>query len=62
MIVNRSMATAAERNQILLHITAQGASPFDVVNLEMLRASATLAPPAIALEHPSSKVFVRSWF
>jgi hypothetical protein len=52
------MAIAAEGNQILRGVTALGGSPLDMVNLELLWASAILTPPAVALEHLSAESFV----
>ena len=49
--MNIVMAVGAERNQIFIRIIAKPAAEANVVNLEILRGSAMLAPPAITLEY-----------
>ncbi len=45
------MTPGAEGNQVGLGIVSQSASWLNVVNLEIGRAAAVLAAPAIALQH-----------
>jgi hypothetical protein len=50
-----SMAPTAKRDEILFHIPSQQASQLNVMDLQILGASASLASPAIALEHLLAK-------
>ena len=45
------MASRAQSDQILFHIATRMAPEFQVVHLQMLDATASLASPAIAIEH-----------
>ncbi len=45
------VASHAEGDQVLLGIVAQSAAWMDVMNLEVGRAAAALAAPAVALQH-----------
>jgi len=45
------MAFITQRNQILFHIATQMAAEFEVVHLQMLHATASLARRAIAIQH-----------
>jgi hypothetical protein len=46
--VTFSMAAGAECNQILRHVPAELASGLEVMNLQLLRGAAVLAPPTIS--------------
>ena len=50
-----SMASTAKRNEIFFHIASQMASRLHMMNLEIFGTSASLASPAIALEHLLAK-------
>jgi len=41
-----------KRDQVLFHVATRMAPEPEVVHLQLLRATAYLAPPAVALEHP----------
>jgi hypothetical protein len=58
------MTTGAECNQILRHIPAKLAPALYVVNLQILRGTAVLAPPTISFQHQVSdhSVFFRVQF
>ncbi len=45
------MTLSAEGDQVWLRIVSEAASWADVVDLEVSRAAAVLAAPAIALQH-----------
>ena len=49
------MTRTAQSDEILFHIVAQVASSLNVMDMEILRASALLASPAIAREHLLTK-------
>jgi hypothetical protein len=49
--MNLIMAVGAKRNQIIVRILAKPAAEANVVNLQVLRGAAMLAPPAITLEY-----------
>ena len=50
-----SMAPTAKGDQIFFHIASQKASRLNVVDLEIFGTTASLASPAIALEHLLAK-------
>jgi hypothetical protein len=52
------MAFYTQCDQIFFKVTARVASEFDVVYLETLHAAATLAAPAVALEHSLMQLVV----
>jgi hypothetical protein len=45
------VAVSAKRDQVLLLVIACLAPKFEVMHLQALHATATLAPPAVALQH-----------
>jgi hypothetical protein len=45
------VAGGAEGDEVLLGIVAQSAAGVDVVDLEIRRATAVLAAPAVSLQH-----------
>ena len=49
------MAGTAKSDEIFFHIASQSASRLDMMDLEIFRTSASLASPAIALEHLLAK-------
>ena len=49
------MTPGAEGDEVLLGVVAESASWADVVNLEVSRAAAALAAPAIPLQHLLAK-------
>jgi hypothetical protein len=49
------VAIHAERNKVLFGIITKRASSTDMVDLEIGRAAAMLAPPAIAFQHLPAK-------
>jgi hypothetical protein len=53
------MANVAQRDEIFFHIASQTTSLVDVMDLEIFRTSASLASPAIALEHLLTKPPIR---
>jgi hypothetical protein len=53
--MNFSMAYAAKGDEIFFHIASQTTSLVDVMDLEIFRTSASLASPAIAVEHLLAK-------
>ena len=50
-----SMAPTAKGDEIFFHIASQKASRLNVMDLQILGASASLASPTIALENPLTK-------
>jgi hypothetical protein len=53
------MAGTAKSDEVFFHITSQMASRLPMMDLEIFRTSASLAPPAIACEHLLAKPLVR---
>jgi hypothetical protein len=49
------MTRTAKGNEILRHIRSQLAARLHMMNLQIFEASASLAPPAITLEHLLTK-------
>jgi len=49
--VTFSVTTGAECNQIVRHISAKLAPGREVMNLQVLRGTAVLAPPTISFQH-----------
>ena len=56
------MADAAKGDEIFFHVASQKASRLNVMDLEIFGTSASLASPAIALEHllPEPSIGTRS--
>ena len=52
------VAFHAERNKVLFGIITKRASSTDMVDLEIGRAAAMLAPPSISLERLVSECFI----
>jgi len=59
--VTFSVATGAECNQIFRHISAEVAPGPKVMNLQVLRGTAVLAPPTISFQHLVSDHGVFFW-
>jgi hypothetical protein len=55
MEMDFSMAPTAKGDEIFFHIPSQKASRLNVMDLEFFGTSASLASPAIALEHLPAK-------
>jgi hypothetical protein len=55
MEMDFSMAPTAKGDEIFFHIPSQKASRLKVMDLEIFGTSASLASPAIALEHLPAK-------
>jgi len=55
------VATGAECNQIFRHISAKVAPGREVMNLQVLRGTAVLAPPTISFQHLVSDGGVFFW-
>jgi hypothetical protein len=53
-----SMAYAAKGDEIFFHIASQKASRLDMMDLETLGTSASLAPPTIALEYSLAQALI----
>jgi hypothetical protein len=53
--MDSAMAIGAKGNQVLRCVSAQGASPTDVVDLQVICGPAALASRAIAFEHLSAE-------
>ena len=54
-----SMADTAKGYEIFFHIPSQQASRLHMMDLQILGTSASLASPAIALEHLPAKHLIR---
>jgi len=54
-----SMAPTAKGDEIFFHIASQKASRLNVMDLEIFGTTASLASPAIALEHLLAKRVIR---
>jgi len=52
------VAFSAQRDQVLFHVATRLASELEVVHLQVLHATANLASPAVALQHPAVQVAV----
>src|SRR5260370_5095525 len=63
-VVTFSVITDTKCNQIVRHITAKFAPGLHVMNLQVLRGTAVLAPPTISLQYLVSdhEVFLRREF
>jgi len=57
--MNLPMASMAKSDEVFFHITSQKAARQNMMNLKILRYSASLASPAIAFEHLSAKPLIR---
>jgi hypothetical protein len=55
MEMDLPMAWIAKRDQVLFHIASQTASRVNMMDLKILRTSASLASPAIAFKHLLAK-------
>jgi hypothetical protein len=55
-----SMADAAKGYEIFFHIASELAAPLHMMNLQICRTPASLASPAIALEHLLTKPSIRA--
>jgi hypothetical protein len=55
MEMDLPVACTAKCDEILFHIASQTTSLVDVMDLEIFRTSASLASPAIAVEHLLAK-------
>jgi hypothetical protein len=53
-----SMTHTAKSYEIFFHIGSQTTSPLDVMDLQILRTSASLASPAIAVEYLLAKPLI----
>jgi hypothetical protein len=49
MTVHESVATPAQRDQIILRVVSEIAPPLHVMNIQVRRGSAVLAAPAVSL-------------
>jgi hypothetical protein len=58
MEMDFSMTHTAKSYEIFFHIASQTTSLLDVMDLEIFRTSASLASPAIALEHLLTKPLI----
>ena len=54
------MTCVAKGDEILLHIATQNASRLNMMDLKIFGTSASLASPAVALEHLMTKLPVRN--
>ena len=52
------VALGAQRDQILFDIASRMAAEFEVMHLQILHATAELAPPAVALQHLAMQVSI----
>jgi hypothetical protein len=59
MEVDFSMAYAAEGDEIFFHISSKSAARLHMMNLQICRTPASLASPAIALEHLLAQPAIR---